>query len=132
MRDKIYYAIGLYEEMAFDIFPTHLSPIVVEKSELGYRRWQYKIKCPYEIVFISPIGGYKSTIEELFPYPSYSFIKPKLIDKSCQIIAFSKDDIYIGSNKVEMIFSILKSAVINFSNAGYIKRCGVTLVNVFQ
>ncbi|RYU42116.1 hypothetical protein ERW49_18230 [Aliivibrio finisterrensis] len=130
MLDNEFYVVGVYENLQHDIFPTHLSPIIVERTELGFRRWHYKILSPYGIEPMKPIGEFHETLIGLFPYPSYSFIEPRKVTIKSQIVGFSHKEIFVESNRLFMIYNLLKSVLRNYKKFNYLKRAKFTLFNI--
>lgn len=127
-----YYIIGLYEELEGNIYPSHFTPIIAEKKNGLYRRWKYSIKFPYQIELSSPVGGFKGTHEELFPVKTFHYIAPIRLTSRTQVIAISRDRILASENRTELVFQVMKSAIMRKPDIGYLHRAFITIKNIIE
>lgn len=67
-----YYIIGIYEDLEDHIYPSHFNPIIAEKKNDLYRRWNYSIKSPYQIKLNSPVGVFKKITKSFFLLKRYT------------------------------------------------------------
>jgi hypothetical protein len=125
----MFFVIGVYEDYKINVFPTHVSPIIAECSEKGYRRWHYRIDKPYCIKPVEAIGDFESTPEKLFPLVTYHLCMPKKLHFNSQIIATSERELIVEKNKVVIFIKILKSILYNNRNPMYRKRAWRTILN---
>lgn len=127
-----FFLVGVYEDFEHVIFPTHVSPIIVELASKGYRRWNYRVCKPFRIELETPIGTYKSSIDSLFPKPSYQLVPLKNIKSKSQVIAISKEKVIVEQSHVVIALKLITYLIINFKDKGYIERAWLTLKNSFS
>lgn len=127
-----YYIVGLYEELEENIYPSHFTPIIAEKKDGLYRRWKYSIKFPYQIELSCPVGSFKDTHEELFPVKTFHYIAPIRLTSKTQVIAISRHRIIASENRAELVFQVMKSAIMRKPNIRYLHRAFKTIKNIIE
>lgn len=127
-----YYIIGIYEDLEDHIYPSHFNPIIAEKKNDLYRRWNYSIKSPYQIKLNSPVGVFKKNHEELFPVKTLHYITPIELSSKTQVIALSRDKILASENKVKLILQIIKSVITRKTDFRYLHRSIRTIKNIIE
>ncbi|HDF2329681.1 TPA: hypothetical protein PC537_003307 [Morganella morganii] len=102
------YCIGVFENFTEDVFPTHVSPIIVSYEKNNYQRYIYKIENPYRIILIERVGKKSYDFHDLFPYPSYHiYDNPVKIKTNTQVIALDKNNYLLSSSKIVLIIKLL-------------------------
>ncbi len=127
-----YYIVGVYEDLEDNIYPSHFNPIIAEKKDGLYRRWNYSIQFPYQIKLNSPVGTFKKNYEELFPVKTLHYIKPVELSSKTQVIALSRDRIIASENKAKLVFQIMKSALTSKTDIRYLHRAVRTIKNIIE
>lgn len=126
-----FYIVGAFEAPHFHYFPTHLQPIIAEKTNKGFRRWTYTIEVPYGICPRFPIGS-PNSIESLFPVRSFILLdKPILMQKHSQLIAIRHNKFLVSSSKLLIIMRLTVSLLSRLNDSQYRKRVWMTICNSF-
>ena len=124
-----FYIVGAFEAPHFHYFPTHLQPIIAEKTTKGFRRWAYTLEVPYGICPRFPIGS-PNSIESLFPVRSYILLdKPTLMRKRSQLVAIGPNQFLVSSSQVLIVLRLTLSLVARLHDSQYRKRAWITICN---
>lgn len=132
IKDNIY-CIGVFENFNYQVFPTHVSPIIVEYRDGLFRRWNYMIEIPYNLCLTNPVGLFKEDINHLFPYPSYHIFPLAVkITNRTQIIALDAHSFVIKDSKFSIITGVILHLIKNKNKLTYecAKRTMICIKNV--
>ena len=128
--NKSFYIIGAFEAPHFDYFPTHLQPIIVEKTTNGFQRWAYTLEKPYAIKPRFPIGSANS-LEMLFPVKSFIILdNPVLMQKCSQLVAIGPKEFLISSSRVMLVLKLGLLIIMKSKNSQYRRRAWITIRNL--
>lgn len=109
---KEIWVIGCYESPNHDYFPTHVSPVLVAGTEVGYRRLVYSISRPYRIEPHALTGpGIPDPFGEYFPHPTYMSCKARRCKLTDQFVLLGPSEIYLNSSKIAVSSRVLRFAV---------------------
>lgn len=124
-----FFVVGAYEDFRINVFPSHISPIVAELHMGQYRRWAYRIDVPYKIIPTHAVGRFYSSIDEMFPYMTYSITSPVLLREDSQVVAISKNKLLVEHRDFIMCCKIFIEAIKNFKSIGYVYRSYISIRN---
>jgi hypothetical protein len=129
----MYIVIGVYEVYDCHSVPTHILPIVVEKTQQGYRRWCYSVQVqPYRICLQTPIGDLHNTLNSIFPYPSYLLISPIPFSSRSQYVLLGDNKVVCSRYKLVLMGRLLMQLLYPVPTKGRIVRTLQTIRNVYQ
>jgi len=124
-----FYIVGAFEGPHIHYFPTHLQPIIAERTPLGFRRWSYAIKNPYEICPCIPVGLPRPLVG-LFPVRSFLlFDTPIPLNTRSQLVALGPNEFIISSSRLSIILWLTRSVLARFRDSQYRKRAWTTIWN---
>lgn len=124
-----FYVVGAYEDFKLNIFPSHISPIIAEFYRGKYRRWAYKIEMPYKITPTHAVGEFCNSIQEMFPYMTYSLVSPVILRRDSQIVAISENTLLVEHNNIKLCRKILFEALKHIKDVGFLYRSYVSIRN---
>ncbi|MBS4432432.1 hypothetical protein E2566_07870 [Pectobacterium punjabense] len=126
---SLFYVVGAYEDYKFDVFPSHISPIIAEFHMGQYRRWAYRIETPYKITPTHAVGVFYDSIQKMFPYLTYSLVTPVELRQDSQVIAISKDRLIVEHRNYVLCIRIFIEAIKNMRNPWFIYRSFLSIKN---
>jgi hypothetical protein len=124
-----FYVIGAFEAPSLSYFPTHLQPIIAEKTGLGFRRWSYIIEKPYGLTPKAMVGSVRP-IGDLFPIRSFLLLEsPVRMHRRTQVIALSERNFIISKSKVMIVLRLVMAVLARFWDISFAHRTWKTIWN---
>lgn len=127
-----YYIVGAFEDLSFDAFPTHATPIVVERAPNGYRRWSYVIERPYQIRLAEPQGDFRESLNDLFPTKTYHTFAPRRWSAGSQLVILTREHVVVTSSRTNLLLRLAVAVLRRPWSTGYFRRALLTARNALE
>lgn len=103
------FSIGIFENPTDEMFPTHVSPILMGLTDRGYVRYYYKIGRNGSPIVLGEIGISRYKINDLFPHKSYFFHELRIFQPNYHTILLSKNDVIYTDRLIVLLFGIVRN-----------------------